>query len=174
MSNQELNTAWDQYKVGKLFKTTLLPLAGHYAFTNYPLMINHYVPVKEEEPVAGQRPKFRVEPLRVDTFSKEFFGHLKRSEVQGYAPPMLLNFNSISCYKVAFKLKKNLGDTRKKFIRFEHNGIEYLSSNLYSSVELLEFVESDGGMKAYSHSSATPIPTFDAFLKVVSFSRRFQ
>lgn len=133
-------------------------------------MTVHWETIFEEE---GKRPFFRREDRLVNGFNKDFFKQVKDCEEKRRKPPLLMNFNCIHSPSSVFKLKRDLGDTRKKFIRFNNNGVEYLSSNIYTSPELLNFMAFSHGLKAYEHQKATPIPTFEAFLKVVAFSKRF-
>lgn len=170
MINDDLRKAWKLYREGRFFKTTLEPLIGYYGWISHPTMVYHWERIFEEE---GQRPYFRREDRIVNSFNKDFFKQLKDCEEDGRKPPLLMTFNCIHSPSSVFKLKRDLGDTRKKFIRFNNNGIEYLSSNIFTSVELLGFMSTDHGLRLYQHQNATPIPTFEVFLKVITFSKRF-
>jgi hypothetical protein len=176
MKTNALKDAWIPFRDGsKQFKTTLgrPELAALYSGETHPLMIRIY----EEYFLDGESfPRFAARTVRRDCFGKEFFNHLKGSEAKGYSPPMLLEFNCLHCHKNSFQLKPNLGNTQKKFVRFQNpiDSHEYLASNIFSQIELLEYLDSNiPGSKFYSHDPITPIPTFQAFLQVLSFSRRF-
>jgi len=177
MNYDSLYSAWISYRDDhRQFRTTLgrPEIAVIYSTVSHPIMIR----VCETYFLDGEKfPRFAVKRVQQNCFGKDFFKHLKGSETNMYAPPLLLDFNCIHCPASSFNLRRNLGNTKKKFCRFTNpiNSHEYLASNLCTCMEIMEFMDFDlGGSKFYSQDEATPIPTFRAFLEVLRFLRRFK
>lgn len=150
-------------KIGKA------PLAVYYSKHILPVEVQVWVPMQD---TVDHTLSWTLGRLRQTCFTREFFNHLRRAERDNRNPPMLINFNCIHASECAFKLKPNLGKTIGKFARFFNpiDGHSYLASNSLSSDELLRHMDANGcGYQFYSTDTSTPVPTFDAFSRILKF-----